>query len=86
MTPHLSNAKANKEVVKHNETVTYACDDGFESDDILAFTCADGVVDTGNAECKSKRKKLCFVINFNAIIKYYHICFIIFNSVKLIFV
>ena len=51
--PTLTNSIPNKEVLKHNETVTYVCDDGYVPDDTLTFACSDGTIETGNAECKS---------------------------------
>ena len=51
--PILTHSKPNKEVVKHNETVTYVCNDGYESNNTLTFTCADGTIDINKAECKS---------------------------------
>ena len=51
--PILTHSKPNKEVVKHNETVKYVCNDGYESNNTLTFTCADGTIDINKAECKS---------------------------------
>ena len=51
--PTIANSKPNNEVIKHKETVTYVCDDGYESNNTLNFTCSDGTIDTGKAECKS---------------------------------
>ena len=51
--PTLTNGKPNKEALKHNETVTYVCDDGYESINNLTFPCADGRIETGYTQCKS---------------------------------
>ena len=49
--PTLANAYAYKEVVKHNETVTYFCDDAVGGR-TLTFVCNDGTVDIGEADCR----------------------------------
>lgn len=51
--PQIANAEANKNVVKHNETVLFKCLEGFGTNNKLAFTCKNSVIDTNNAKCKS---------------------------------
>ena len=50
--PTLANASSDKQVIKHNEKVTYLCNDGYYSNETLSFTCSDGKVDLGDAQCK----------------------------------
>ena len=51
--PQLSNAKANKKVVKHDEKVLFKCLEGFGTNDTLEFICNNGDINTTNAKCES---------------------------------
>merc|ERR1712096_236523 len=51
--PFMWYANPDKEVVKHNETVTYFCDGLYGRSEFYTFKCNDGRIDLGISICTS---------------------------------